>query len=139
MWFLVDFILVFSVGVVYGQTWHTANQATVAWDAVTTLSNGDPVPAGDIVRYKVWLKNAVTGGEPVELGEVAELEYTITLNTEGKYFVGVSALRYTSENILISKSTICWSDMVACTAEAEGPFGIQYFLSLKDPVNIRLK
>ena len=129
--------LFFLSGAAWGQTWHTANQATVAWDAVTTLSNGDPVPAGDIVKYKVWLKNAMTGGEPVELGEVAELEYTVTLNTEGKYFVGVSALRYTSENILIGESIICWSDTVACTAE--GPFGIQYFLPLMGPINLRLK
>ena len=128
--------LFFLTGAAWGQTWHTANQATVAWDAVTTLTNDDPVPEGDIVKYKVWLKNAVTGGEPVDLAEVAELEYTITLNTEGRYFVGVSALRYSSEDILLNESIICWSDVIECTAE--GPFGIQYFLPLKGTV-IRLK
>ncbi|MGB2828564.1 MAG: hypothetical protein WBC50_10290 [Dehalococcoidales bacterium] len=130
-------ILFFFSGIAYGQTWYTANQVTVQWDAVTELSNGDPVPAGDIIRYKVWLKNAVTGGEPVELAEIAELEYTITLNTEGKYFAGVSALRYTSENILLNESTISWSDVAECTAE--GPFGIQYFLPLKLPGGLRKK
>ena len=129
--------LFFVTGAAYGQTWHTANQATMAWDAVTQLSNGDPIPVGDIVKYKVWLKNAVAGGDPTELGEIAELEYTITLNTEGKYFVGVSALRYSKDNVLLNESAISWSDMAECTAA--GPFGIQYFLPLKFPIGLRTK
>ena len=131
-------ILFFFSGVAYGQTWHTANQVTVAWDAVIQLSNGDPIPASDIVKYKVWLKNAMTGGDPTELDEIAGLEYTITLNTEGKYFIGVSALRYTSEDILLNESTISWSDVAECTT-IEGPFGIQYFLTLKSPSGLRMK
>ena len=131
-------ILFFFSGVAYGQTWHTANQVTVAWDAVTTLSNGGPIPAGDSVKYKVWLKNAVTGGDPTELGEITDLEYTITLNTEGKYFVGVSALRYTSEDMLLNESTISWSDVAECTG-VEGLFGIQYFLPLKSPGGLKKK
>lgn len=130
-------ILFFFSGIAWGQTWHTADQVTVLWDAVTHLINEDPIPVGDIVKYKVWLKNAVTGGDPVELGEITELEYTITLNTEGKYFVGVSALRYSNENTLLNKSVVCWSDTIECTAE--GPFGIQYFLPLKSPHDLRKK
>ena len=130
-------ILFFFSGVAYGQTWHTANQVTVGWDAVTQLTNGDPIPTGDSVKYKVWLKNAVTGGDSAELEEITELEYTITLNTEGKYFVGVSALRYSSENVLLNESITCWSDTIECTAE--GPFGIQYFLPLKSPGGLTKK
>ena len=135
--FIIIVALIFWSGLAYGQTWHTANQVTVAWDAVTELTNGTPVPTGDIVKYKVWLKNAVTGGDPVELGEITELEYTITLNIEGKYFVGVSAGRYSSENVFLNESIICWSDVAECIAE--GTFGVQYYLPLADVFNMRIK
>jgi hypothetical protein len=37
-------VLIFAAPAM-AQTWHTANQVTLAWDAVTTLSSGDPVPS----------------------------------------------------------------------------------------------
>lgn len=130
--------LVLCFGSAFGQVWHTANQVTVAWDAVITLENGDPLPATDIVKYKVWLKNVVTGSEPVKLGEVIDLEYTITLNIEGKYFVGASALRYSDEGELLSTSITCWSDVVECVFEGN-TFGIRYYLPSASPGCIRIK
>jgi len=122
----------------FGQTWHTANQATIAWDEVSTLANGTALPATDKVKYKVWIKNAVTGGEPVELGEVIVLEYTITLNVEGKYFVGVSAHRYSSEDILLNSSTVSWSDVPESCAGNEA-FGVQYYLAPSSVGGLRFK
>lgn len=114
-------------GAVLGQDWHTANQVTLAWDAVTEMQNGDPIPATDKVKYKVYIKNASTGGPGVELGEVTALEYTITLNTEGSYFLGAKALRYSSADLLLSESIICWSDVPECAADGK-PFGVRYWL-----------
>lgn len=128
---LIIAAIVFLIGapVSYAQTWHTADQITVEWAPATTLVDGNPVPAGDTVKYKVWLRNASTGGEPVVVAEVSTVEHTITLGVEGQFYVGVSALRYNSDETLLNESTVCWSDVVECTAE--GTFGIQYFLPLE--------
>lgn len=128
--------LMLAVSPVYAQTWHTANQSTVAWDAVTTLSNGSTIPLTDVVKYKIYLKNAVTGGEPVLLDEVTVLEYVITLNTEGSYFIGVSALRYLSDGTLVNESVVAWSDMPEFCANSE-TFGVRYFISLSAPGGLR--
>jgi len=125
-------------GVVLGQNWHTANQVTLGWDAVSEMVDGTPIGATDKVKYKVYIKNALTGGEPVELGEVEVLEYLITLNTEGSYFLGVKSLRYSSEDTLLSESIICWSDVAEC-AEGEEPFGVRYWLPPKSVSGLKLQ
>ena len=125
-------------GVVLGQDWHTANQVTLGWDTVTTKTDGTVIPATDKVKYKVYIKNAATGGEAVELGEVSALEYTITLNTEGSYFLGVKALRYSSSDVLLSESIICWSSVETCAAEGK-PFGVRYWLPPANAGGLRLK
>ena len=33
-------------------TWKVANQVTVAWDAVTTLTDGTPIPAGSTISIR---------------------------------------------------------------------------------------
>jgi len=133
----VVMLLVFG-GVVLGQDWHTANQVTLMWDEVTTTTHGETIPTTDIVKYKVFIKNAITGGDSVELGEVSATEYIITLNTEGSYYLGVSAVRYSSENVLLSESIICWSDTTECT-EGEEPFGVRYWLPPAETGGLRLK
>ncbi len=119
-------LLVFGT-IALGQDWYTANQVTLQWEAVTTTEDGTELPATDKVKYKVFIKNAITGGTEVELGEVEAVEYTITLNTEGSYFLGVRALRYSSGDVLLSESIICWSDIAECAAEGK-PFGVRYWL-----------
>ena len=129
---------VFIFASVYAQIWHTANQVTIEWDAVTTNTNGTSLTTGDIVKYKVYIKNAVTGGEPIELEEVTSTEYTVTLNTEGSYFLGVKALRYNSEEEVISESTISWSDIPEACFEGKN-FGVRYFLPPSNPLGLRKK
>jgi hypothetical protein len=111
----------------YGQEWHAANQATVAWDAVTLLANGNPVPPGDVIDYKIYLANAVTDPDkatPALIQEgIAETQYTITLNAEGKYFVGFQAARKV-EGVEVGVSGITWSDD---PEEAPIPFGLLYY------------
>jgi hypothetical protein len=112
--------------------WHIANQATVGWDAVTQLDNGDPLPAGDVVQYVVLLANALTDPNktnPAEVGTVTALEYTVTLNVEGRYLVGIRAERIV-EGTKVSESIVAWSDDPAYVANGE-TFGLSYFRPLK--------
>lgn len=72
-------------------SFHNANQVTLAWDAVTTDVDGDPITG---VTYKMWLANADTDPtktNPVIVKETADTQATITLNVKGRYFVGIQA------------------------------------------------
>ena len=85
---ILAFIMIFFVAVpaAHALNWHTANQATVAWDPVTTLADGSAIPAGSTIEYTVYLANSITDPgktNPSEIATVAATEYTITLNTEG--------------------------------------------------------
>ena len=116
-------------------TWHTANQSTVAWDPVTQNSSGDPIDPAEI-KYDVYLKNAITGGAETKITEapIDLTQHTITLNVEGKFYVGVQAVRIVGGEV-VSTSAIAWSDD---PQYVQGDtFGIQYFLPPKAPGNIR--
>ena len=115
--------------------WKTANQATVQWDAVTTLSDGNPVPSDNSVKYRVYLANAVTDPDKTNpslltTNPISALEYIITLNTEGKYYIGVSAVRYdsTGAEIADTESDINWSDTNG--ESTPNPFGLVYYIKM---------
>jgi len=135
---IMAIVLPFSAAVI-AQTWHTANQSTVAWDAVTTNTNGDPIPEGETVKYDVYLSNALTDldkANPVKVADsIVETRYTVTLNTEGHYFVGVQAERWQSDT-LIEASTISWSDN-PLVAQDGVDFGIRYYLPPARPTGLR--
>ena len=125
---LLALIFIFVSTVAWGQTWHTANQATVGWDAVTTLENGNPVSPNE-VSYTVYLYNAVTDPDhlnPVEVGSTQDTEYLITLAVEGRYFFGVKSVR-TVNSEKVSKSAITWSSL------SEYDFGLQFYLAPSEP------
>jgi hypothetical protein len=126
---IIILMLVFSVNT-FAIDWVTANEKTIGWDA-STLSNGDPVPEDNIIQYKIFLANAVTDPyktNPVEIGTTELLEYTLTLNVEGKYLPGVQAIRII-DGEEVSTSIIGWSDdPVIC--KDEKTFGIRYYLGL---------
>lgn len=111
-------------------TWQTANQFTIAWDAVTTNTNGEALNETDIIKYEVLIANNLTDPDklnPVSLGITDQATYTLTLNTEGQYIIGVKSLRYIVENdveVLVASSTISWSDDPNVGTE----FGVRYFL-----------
>ena len=120
-------------GVALAQTWYTANQKTVARDAVTTKANGSPVPAGEI-SYTVYLYNAVTDpthANPVEIGTTSQTQYLVTLGTEGKYFFGVKSVR-TVDGEIVGESAIVWS------SDPAYDFGLQYFAAPADPGGLKL-
>ncbi len=119
--------------------WTTANQVTIAWDAVTTLDNGDPVPTGDQIVYDVFVYNykgsamtqVVTGG--------ASTSVTITFNIEGRYVAGVRVKRIVDagtpdEQIL--ESQVNWSNVNG--VNTPNPFGLRYFINPSVPINLRI-
>lgn len=138
---IVPFFLCYVVVPAMAITWHTANQSTVAWDAVTTDVDGDPIPAGSHVEYKVYLVNAQTDpnkANPAEVGQTAETQLIITLNTKGSYYVGVTSLLIddaTNEQ-LGDPSAFAWSDNPAqCQGGVD--FGIRFFAPLVAPGALR--
>ena len=134
---LIIIALLLVASVASAQTWHNANQATLAWNAVTQLSDNTTIPAGNVVKYQVWrrLSPALpTAGEMVA-GEITSLQQVVTFTVEGGYFLGVQALRFV-DNVKVSSSTIAWSD-VAANCQGGVTFGIQYWLAPTFPVGLR--
>jgi len=131
--------LVFA-GSAFCVEWKTTNQATVAWDAVTTLDDGSAVPANNTVKYRVYLSNADSDPDKASPAlltaePITALEYTLTLNAEGRYLVGVQAVRYDENSTEVGTSTINWSDT---NGEATpNPFGLLHYLPPAAPANLR--
>lgn len=136
------FLLALSIVCVNGADalqWHTANQTTIQWDAVTELSNGSPIPAGNEIRYNVYMANAITdaGKESAVLitpEPIIETQYVVTLGVEGKYLVGVSAVRLDNGEI-VDESAINWSDTNG--EYTPNPFGLRYYIPIPMPKNLR--
>ena len=112
----MSFLFAVAVG---AQQWHTANQATVAWEAVV----------GDGIVYDVLLANSQTDPDktnPVVIGtDVSETSFTVTLGVEGRYFAGVQAKRYVDDETLVSE--ISWSDDPLVCLDGN-TFGLRYFI-----------
>lgn len=118
--FLALYLVSAMVLTVNAQTWHTTNQATVAWDAVT-------VPSGT-VEYVLYLNNAITDPDktnPAEIARVSATEYTFTLNTEGRYFIGAKSVRVV-DGVDVSESEIVYTDNPEVCLDGND-FGVQYF------------
>jgi len=126
---------------VFGQTFYTPDQATIAWDATTTLNNGSAIPAGDIVQYEIYLSNdGLTG---TKVGTTSLLQYTLTFTGEGIFFVGVAARRIPSgivpancNDATCPISSITWSNSTN-TAAVPVPFGFVNYLPPKSVTGLR--
>ena len=133
--FFILLVLVFMSAPAMAQTWYNANQATFAWDAVTTLVGGAAIPAGSTVKYQAYRKlSPATVGEKVG-NEVSTPSALVSFTSEGSYFVGAEALRYVGTT-LVSRSTISYSDVPA-NCQGGAAFGFQYWLALAAPTAYR--
>ncbi len=131
--------ILFVSGIALAQTWHTANQATVEWDAVTTINGGDPLPPTDSILYVVYLANAITDpnkDNPTEIARITDTSELITLNVEGSYFVGVKAIRKIADGTEVGESVVAWSDLPQYCLNGE-TFGLRYFLAPDAIKNMR--
>ena len=135
--FLVLF-LTFSV-TAFSQEWHTANQITITWDAVTELQGGVAIPETDIIEYRVYLSNTITDPDktnPAEIDITGDTSYVITLVNEGQYFVGLQTIRKLVDGEVIGESYIGWTDDPAIVSNGV-TFGIRHFLPPMVPVGLR--
>lgn len=131
---VVSFVFALVFGAVLvpappAQDWRVTNQATVAWDAPTTLESGDPIPAEDTLKYEVWIIREADVGDSTKavfIEETDQLQSTITFAEEGRWFVGVVSVRYPmGETEGIRATTINWSNENGDATP--NPFGIKYF------------
>jgi hypothetical protein len=125
----------------FAMDWTTANQVTIGWDAVTTLSDGTPIPDTDVIVYEAFVLNTNINPDKstaISLGEIAETERLITFAYEGKYLFGIRTIRYDSDGNLLMKSEIAWSDDSLYAANGTS-FGVVYYLAPSNPTGIRLK
>jgi hypothetical protein len=123
----LSIIFCMFAGVAQAQTWTTANQITVAWDAVT-------VPTGT-VSYKVYSKPEVGTVETL-LTTVTTTQATVTFTTEGRYFLGAKSIRNV-DGIEIEASRTAWSN-VATDVQAGLTFGVQYYTRPAAVTGIRI-
>lgn len=126
-------------GITFAQEWHTANQITISWDAVTEMQGGVAIPETDIIEYKIYLSNAVTDPDktnPAEIDSVNATSYTITLVNEGSYFVGLQTIRTLADETFAGESVIGWSDDPAIVLDGH-TFGIRHFLPPLVPTGLR--
>lgn len=116
-------------------SWFPANQKTVAWDAPTKLADGSLVPAGDMVKYQVWSKRGTDA--PVKIqAEDTKTQMTLSFSNEGRYLIGVQAIRYPAGETVGLPSAITWSDSADVVSVPE-PFGLVYYVAPQDPKGLR--
>ncbi len=113
------------------QTWHTANQITVAWDPV------EKIAPTDTIRYQLYLRPAGATVPIAAGGEVDAPRATATLQEEGRYFVCAQALRYPQGESTPIRSALACSDDPAAAKDGL-PFGAVYFVVPAAPGGIRL-
>jgi len=121
-------------GAALGATsWTVANQSTVGWDTVTKLANDTPIPAGDTVTYRVYIKKDGVAGDGTQVAETAALQYTITFPDEGRWLVGIQSVRAPEANPTdLQRSIIVWSDNTDPLL-VPVPFGFIYYLTPAEP------
>jgi len=126
--FLAILIVLFCIGTSFALDWHTTNQATVQWDAVTTYVDGTTISEGT-VSYELFLINATETDKTkaVSIGTTVDTFKIITLDQKGEYYVGVKAMLTTDEKV--SESTVSWSDAFG--------WGIRFYPALAAPGNFQ--
>ena len=114
------------------QTWYTANQVTLAWDAVPKV-----LPTDQANKYQVYSRNdLVSLGSPIG-SEITATQLVVSFTTEGRYYLGVEAIRYPAgEAVGIKSTTKAWSNVAADTAN--NPFGVMFFAAPSGASGLRL-
>jgi hypothetical protein len=145
--FLILVVLVFAAPAM-AQTWYTANQVTLAWDAVAmpTCSAGTaappicPTPGGPAIgtmKYQVYSRNdLVSLGQKIGT-EITATQFLISFPAWGSYYLGVEAIVYFSgQTVGVKSPTKAWSNVAADTNNS--PFGVLFFAAPTSPGGLRL-
>ena len=137
--FLITCILFCLIAPAEALQWQTTNQITIGWDAVTMMDNGEPIPADNTVKYRIYMTNATTDPDktnPVVVTETDQLQHTLTINTEGKYIVGIASVRYDAGGVEVSESVVNWSDVNG--ELTPNPFGLVHYVPLLPPTGLHV-
>ena len=125
------------------EQWQKVDKGSFGWSAVTTLANGEPMPATDVVRYNVFMRDRKTGIAAEVLHEILENQATVTVAAETFVHVGVQSVRYVSVDGLIPSneepylSEISWSSDPAVCFDAV-TFGFRNHVPPGNPGGLRL-
>ena len=113
---------------------------TLRWLPVLEKVDGDPFPAGEVVKYDCYLVNAVTDPGKVNpalvtTARIVEEQFVIDLGgTEGRYFAGVQSIRTLNDEVL-ARSDISWSDNPEVVLDGI-PFGLKLYVAPKAPAGL---
>ena len=89
--------------------WYPANMCVIGWYPITTLDNGNPLPAGDLIDYNIYLKVEHTGEAAFQF-QTSGVTCVLTIPYDTQCRVGIQAVRTplnTTEEVL---GIISWSD-----------------------------
>jgi hypothetical protein len=104
------------------QSWYTANQVTLAWDAVPKVLATDQPN-----KYQVYSRNDLVSLGTKISGEITATQLLISFTTEGRYYLGVESIRYPAgETIGVKSALKAWSNVPADTNNS--PFGVVYYV-----------
>jgi hypothetical protein len=109
------------------QEWHSTNQISVTWDAVTQHTDGTPI-TGEIT-YDLFIGPVDQSSQQEIATGVAATQHTITFNQEGRWLVGLRTVKTLDGEIM--RSVVGWSIDVEV---APDPFGV---LFLKSPAGVK--
>jgi len=111
-----------------GQTVVYKSEATLAWDAVTLDTAGDPLLPTDVVDYEVYVYDYTVGvADPQDVGQLtcigttAALEQLIVFPHRTVWAAGVR-VRLTDGGSNVSYSALAWSYIEADADGVTGPF-----------------
>ena len=114
------------------QSWYTANQVTLAWDAVPKVLTTDSAN-----KYQVYSRNDLVSLGTKVGAEITATQLLISLTVEGRYYLGVKAIRFPAgETTGIPSIGTAWSNVAADTNN--NPFGVLYFVAPGFPGGLRL-
>jgi hypothetical protein len=111
------------------QVYYPADSLNVAWDSVV-------VPSGSTVEYAVYTRLTTQGvGEAQLRTTVQNPSAAVQFTSEGRYFVGVKAVRKVGGQEVAS-SEISWSDN-ATSCQGGVTFGAVYYSAPSAPKGLR--
>lgn len=154
VWFV---IMLGFYSIASAHLWYTTDDITIAWNAPEKLTNGDPVPEGDDVRYRVYTLRHSSNStkyspkeittDPIQTG----FKY-IKFEEEGRYYIGVKAIRFSDSDgdgdlEKVSEGSIAWSHdpenvlkvirISPYCYSIQGTFGVEYFEPVGEPKFMR--
>lgn len=132
--------LAIFTGSASAESWYPANKSTLAWDheATVTLSDGATItiPQAEL-SYRVYrtLATAPNKVEPEFLGTTPDKSFLVRFSEEGRYLLGVQAVRTIPGVETPVVSEVSWSDVAAMTHDK--PFGVEFFIPPAAPTGVR--